>query len=509
MNRDGHSKSIWQDNIPDYQPLNNWDKETVYDVLIVGAGVTGLTAALLLQQQGRQCIIAEAHTVGFGTSSGTTAHLNTTLDVSYDILERDFGAANAALVADASRAAIDLIEELITKHEIDCGFTYQSGYLFAQDEQEEKELQQIIEATARAGVIVNESPGIPVPLPFTKAAMFGFQAQFHPTKYILALAKVFEAAGGVILQHCVVGDVTEEETVTAATTLGEIKADNLIYATHIPPGINLLHFRCTPYRSYAMAFTLKDDQYPDGLAYDLKEPYNYFRTHEIDGQKYVISGGFDHKTGGKAGTEHIFTELEAFARKYFKVDTVAYRWSSQYYNSADGLPYIGLLPGHNKIYTGTGYSGNGFIFGTLTGKMLCDAITAQPNDYADLFRPARVKPFAGFAEFVKHNAHVVSQFTGKRFAYEKIATLAALGNGEATVAEWDGKKVALYKDENGKVSAVDPVCPHAGCIVGWNSAEQSWDCPCHGGRYAPTGELLNGPATRNLTPLMWEAMDGD
>ena len=258
-----------------------------------------------------------------------------------------------------------------------------------------------------------------------------------------------------------------------------------------------------------MAFTLKNDFYPDGLTYDMKDPYNYFRTHEIGGQKYVISGGFDHKTGHNDNTEHTFTELEAFTRRHFDVDTIAGRWSSQYFNSADGLPYIGLLPGHEHSYTATGFSGNGIIWGTLAGKILCDTLTGKVSEYADFLRPSRIKPIAGFLEFVKENADVVSQFIGKRFAYEKISSLADLAKGEAMLAEWEGKKVALYKDEAGKVKALDPVCPHAGCIVTWNGAEKSWDCPCHGARYAPDGALLTGPSRKNLTPLLWEEMDGD
>jgi Rieske Fe-S protein len=141
--------------------------------------------------------------------------------------------------------------------------------------------------------------------------------------------------------------------------------------------------------------------------------------------------------------------------------------------------------------------------------MLSDMVMGKENPYADLLRPGRIKPIAGFMDFVKENADVVSQFIGKRFAYERISTLSELANGEATLADWEGTKVALYKDDKGKVHAVDPVCPHAKCIVGWNRAEKSWDCPCHGARYTPQGEMITGPARRGLTPLLWEGMDGD
>jgi glycine/D-amino acid oxidase-like deaminating enzyme len=270
MNRDGYMKSLWQDGCPDYISKNSWDKAMVYDVLIVGGGVTGLTTALLLQEQGKKCIVAEAHNLGFGTTSGTTAHLNTILDTPYNIIQKDFGKEGARLMADASREAIDKIEELIEHYDIQCGFGYKSGYLFAQDEKEEKELDDIKRAAEDAGCVTSWSTQIPVPMPFTKVVRFEFQAQLHNTRYLLALAAAFEAAGGVILQQCAVQLAVEDgEVVTATTTMGELQACHLVYATHIPPGLDILHLRCAPYRSYAAAFRLADDAYPDALAYDM------------------------------------------------------------------------------------------------------------------------------------------------------------------------------------------------------------------------------------------------
>ena len=511
MNRDGQLHSIWQDTVADYAPANSWNHDTTYDVLIVGAGITGLTTGLLLQRAGKKCIIAEAHNLGFGTTSGTTAHLNTMLDTTYDVAERDFGAEGAKLLHSAAKESIEQIDAFVQELGIDCGFSYQPGYLLAQDEKEAGNLQKIVEGAVRAGAQVSYSDTAPVPLPFVKAARFEGQAQFHATRYLTGLASAYEAAGGILLEHAPVSKVSFKDKIyEVETSLGAIKAQKLVYATHLPQGINLLHFRCAPYRSYAVACKLSDDNYPEGLAYDMKDPYNYFRTQEIDGQPYLIAGGFDHKTGHGENTDQCFRQLEAFVRNHYDVASIDYSWSSQYWTASDGLPYIGQVPGADEgTYTGTGYGGNGLIFGTLAGKMLCDAIMQRENRYADLLKPSRIKPIAGFAEFVKENLDVVSQFINKRFSYEKISTLSELAAGEATLADWEGKKVALYKNEAGKVFAVDPVCPHAKCIVGWNSAEKSWDCPCHGARYTPQGEMITGPARHGLTPLIWEGMDGD
>jgi glycine/D-amino acid oxidase-like deaminating enzyme len=257
MNRDGQQKSIWQETAPEHQPVNSWSRETTYDALIIGAGITGLTTALLLQEQGAKCIIAEAHNIAFGTTGGTTAHLNTMLDTPYNTVERDFGADGARVLRQGCSEAIELVESLVSKYGIDCGFSYQPGYLLAQDDKEMDELASIVEGATRAGAEVSYSDSIPVPLPFVKAARFEKQGQIHATRYVYGLAKAYDAAGGALLQHCVVTNVDHHEGYfAAATSLGTIKARKVVYATHIPPGSNLLHFRCATSRSYAMALRL-------------------------------------------------------------------------------------------------------------------------------------------------------------------------------------------------------------------------------------------------------------
>jgi glycine/D-amino acid oxidase-like deaminating enzyme/nitrite reductase/ring-hydroxylating ferredoxin subunit len=509
MNRDGSTKSIWQEKVEGFQPQNAWDKEQVYDVLIIGGGITGLTTALTLQEKGKKCILAEAHNVGFGSSGGTTAHLNTLLDTPYYKVAKNFGDEAAKQLAVGAREGLDLIEGFVSKYHIDCDLAYKPGYLFAETEEQADELEKIKEGNDKVFVLNEWADSIPVPVPFVKALKVDFQGQLHATKYLNGLAKAFEQNGGVILQHCLVSDLSEDVYVTAETSLGTIKASLAIYATHIPPGINIFSFRCAPYRSYAMAFTLKSGNYPDGLAYDCQDPYNYYRTHTIEGQNYVIAGGYDHKTGHNENTEHSFIELEAHVRKYFDVETVSYKWSSQYYNSVDGLPYIGLMPGYEYVYVATGFAGNGFTYGSLAAKVICELISRNHTPYEDLFDPARIKVIAGFSNFVKENADVIAQFVSKRFSYRQITQLVDLAPGEATIAEWENNKVALYKDERGHIYALDPVCTHAKCIVGWNNAEKTWDCPCHGARYAPNGDLLSGPARHSLMQIKWEDIEGD
>lgn len=363
IKRDGECTSLWQDTAVPYEPVNTANPHTIYDVIIAGGGITGISTALLLQQAGKNCLLLEANNLCFGTTGGTTAHLNTLLDTPYTTISKNFSKEKAQLVAQSVKEAIDLIRHHTSTYQIDCGFRETDAFLFAQDDKQVKELEKIKQATSEAGVIVHDADQIPVPMDFKKAIQVKGQAKFIPTRYVYGLAQAYEKAGGSILQYSRVTGAEENEIIEVETTQGVFRGHALIYATHIPPTVNLLHLRCAPYRSYAMAVTLKDNAYPKGLAYDMVDPYHYYRTQEIDGKNYLIGGGYDHKTAHEENTEHCFLQLEAHLRGHFEVKEVNYKWSSQYFEPADGLPYIGQLPGHSgKIYTATGYGGNGMVY---------------------------------------------------------------------------------------------------------------------------------------------------
>lgn len=499
MQRDGALQSLWQRKMPDYAAKHKSIPDDIFDILIVGGGMAGISTALMLQKAGRSCIVAEAHTLGFGTTGGTTAHLNTLLDNPYNKIETNFGENNAQLLAEITEKALNLIKANIQAHQIDCGHRDLPGYLYSQNDDQSKELDSILEASQKAGLDIAYTDKIPVPIPFEKAIAVQGQGQFHPSKYLFGIAQAFESLGGVILQGCRVESAEEDDIIEAKTSLGTIKARHLIYCTHIPPGVNLLHFRCAPYRSYAMAFKLKDNNYPDALAYDMYDPYHYYRTQEIDGEKFLIAGGEDHKTAHEENTEACFTRLEAHVRTYYNIESVAHRWSSQYFEPTDGLPYIGHLPGAaQNVWVATGFGGNGMTYSHVTALLYHDIFISRDSKYSDLFNPNRIKPVAGFANFVKENADVVTHMIGGYFSHEKLESLSELAHGEARIVKYEGHRLAIYKDDAGNLHAVNPVCPHAKCSVAWNNAEKSWDCPCHGSRFSFDGELLTGPARSDL-----------
>ncbi len=504
MKRDGACNSLWQDTTDTFNgKKNSVAANELYDVVIAGAGITGITTGLLLQKAGKSVMIAEAQNIGFGTTGGTTAHLNSFTETPFHLISRNFGEKNAQLTARALRQALDLIKQNVKEYHIDCGYKELPGYLYAKDEKECKELDAILEGSQKAGVEVQYCSDVPTNIPFEKAIEFSRQGQLHPGRYIYALAKEFEKIGGVLTEQCRVTGVEENEMLTVNTNNGPLRARNVIYATHIPPGVNLLHFRCAPYRSYVISVKLKNKaDYPDALIYDMEEPYHYFRTQEIDGENYFIAGGEDHKTGHEENTKACFRRLEAYVRRYYEIKGVTNRWSSQYFDPADGLPYIGHLPGHpGNMYVATGYGGIGISSGTIAAMLLTDLIVGSRNEYEKLFDPNRIKPVAGFEKFMKEAADVVGQFMGGIFSRDKLEAIADLAPGEAKVARYEHHAIALYKDENGQLHAVSPACTHIKCTVNWNAAEKTWDCPCHGSRFSYKGEMLTAPARKDLATI--------
>ncbi|MGO4709444.1 FAD-dependent oxidoreductase [Chryseobacterium sp. 2TAF14] len=500
MFRDGARKSMWQEEIKRFSADEHSINEKTFDAIIVGGGITGVSTALELQKRGKKCLLIEASNIGFGTTGGTTAHLNTFFDITFDEAINDFGEDQAKLLAKVGPEAIEIIEKNISQHQIDCDFEKKTGYIFALDEKQNDKLKKMVEAAGKVSIDMKFFKGVSFPVSFVSVASVPDQGQFHPIKYIKKLADVFISLGGIILENCTCLSHSEEENyITVETSKGIFKAENLVYATHVPPGVNVLHLMAAPYRSYVIAFEIENNKYSEDLMYDLYDPYRYYRTHVINGKNLLIAGGEDHKTGHEEDTGICFSNLENYVRKYFNVGAAVYSWSSQYYEPVDGMPYIGKLPGaKGNVYTATGFRGNGMIFGTISSQVISDLITENKSKYEKLFDPGRIKPVAGFASFVKENAGSAADFIKDKLFKEKISSLAELNDGEAKVVKYEGASYAVYKETEGKTHILKSTCPHTYCDVRWNSAEKSWDCPCHGSRFAINGKLLNAPSTEGL-----------
>lgn len=503
IERDGKKTSIWQNAAAPYTPervvLND---DAVYDVVIAGGGITGVTTGLLLQEAGLNCLIIEAKNLCFGTTGGTTAHLNTLLDTTYPQMIKNFGKEKTIHVAEGVKEAMRLIRNNIRQYAIDCNYSEANAFLFSQNDKQTKELDEIYETSLDVGIDVSYTDSIEPDIAFKKIMKVGGQGKFNPVLYVFALARQFEKQGGRFIINTRITDIENNDIVTVITSNGQVKAKNVIYATHIPPGVNLLHTRCAPYRSYAVAFTLKKGAYLKGLYYDMYDPYHYYRSQEADGRQYMIVGGYDHKTGNEENTEKELLELKAHCIHHFSVDEFHYEWSSQYFEPADGLPYIGHLPGQpGNIFVTTGFGGNGMVYSHVAALVLTNMLTGVADPLIDVLDPNRIKPVAGFTNFIKHNADAVKNLAEKWFSHEDLDELVDMAPGEGRLVNYEKQKLALFKDDKGMYHALSATCTHLGCEIKWNAAECSWDCPCHGTRYDIDGNILTGPADRQLKKI--------
>lgn len=478
------------------------------DVAIVGGGITGLTTALSLQKAGKSVAILELHQIGRGESGHTTAHLTEVLDISFQQLITQLGIEKAQLVCESHRQAIQHIEDNIDSYGIECGFRRVAGYKYSESDQDLEFMENESRAAWQIGLANTVTKEIPLPFSVPIGIRFDHQAKFHPWLYMEGLARQLTQKGGLIFENTRVLGLKEGSPCLVQTDHGTITATDVVIAANVPV-INkfFLHTKLAAYRTYVLALKLRSDEDWDteNLFWDNADPYHYIRSHTMAGTRYLIVGGKDHKTGQRQDTQEIFRELEIYCKERLDYTEVTHRWSGQIIEPVDHLPYIGRNSLSEHIFVATGYSGNGMTFGTIAGRLISDLILEEPNPWAEIYDATRVKPLASAKEFLLENIDYPSHLIADRLKFEKI-DLNEIPENTGRIVRLEGKKVAVYKDSESRLHLLSPVCPHLGCYVGWNEAEKSWDCPCHGSRFSATGHLLNGPAVKDLTDL---TIDGD
>lgn len=467
------------------------------DVAIVGGGITGLTCALILGEAGKRVALLEGRHLGAGVSGATTAHATEVVDSRYYELESSFGREQAALVRASSRDAIELIAAFSSAATHDCGFRRLSGYLFAETGSQIEKLDAEFAAAERAGLAV-ERADAPLPQRAAAALRFANQAQFQPSGYLLELTDRARRGGVVIFENTSVIDVDEKQLRLETESGKSVRADALVLATHAPFIKTGLELKLAQYRSYVVAGPCAAA--PDALLWDMHDPYHYVRRATLGTQHYLIVGGGDHRTGEvpAGGAEAPFRELAEYAARF--ATESEYRWSAQVVEPADGLPFIGRPDPSKNVYIATGFAGNGTTFGTLSAMIIADQILGRKNRYAELYRADRFKPLASLVHVVTENAETAVHASVGHLRGVSHEPIASLAPGGAGIFEHEGKKLAVHRDDDGKLHAVSATCTHKGCQVAWNATQQSWDCPCHGSRFDIQGRVLDAPATKPLEP---------
>jgi glycine/D-amino acid oxidase-like deaminating enzyme/nitrite reductase/ring-hydroxylating ferredoxin subunit len=481
------------------------DRSLTTDVVIVGAGIAGMSVAYQLSRFGHKVVVVDDGPIGGGITSRTTAHLTCAMDNTYGVIESRRGTDNARLAGESHRSAIDCIESIVQSEGIDCDFERLDGYLFLPPGERVKTLEQELEAVRRAQVPVERLPRAPLDFFDTGPCIhYPNQAQFHPLRYIAGLARAIERAGGRLFTDTHVDKVEGGKRPSVSAGALTISAGAVVIATNSPINDRLfIHTKQAPYTTYVIGAQVPAGSVPRGLYWDMDDPYHYVRPHPVNdelGYDILIVGGADHKSGQADDMDKRHGKLERWARKRFPmIESIAFRWAGQVMESMDGLAFIGHDPGHENVYVVTGDTGMGMTHGTIAGMLITDLILGQPNTWEQLYDPSR-KPLRAAGKFLKENVNVARRYADWVLPGDEAAT-DDIAAGDGAVVRDGLKKLAVYRDSYGALHQFSAVCPHLGCIVQWNSVERTWDCPCHGSRFDKLGTVINGPANHNLRKI--------
>lgn len=492
----GETVSVWMatETLPSFQPLQ---MNVTCDVCVVGAGIAGLTTAYLLAREGRHVVVLDDGPIVSGETERTTAHLASALDDRFFHLEKTHGEKGVRLAFESHAAAINRIEAIVRTEEISCDFQRLDGYLFVPPGEDLEILERELMAAKRAGFSDAQMVGrAPIESFDTgRAIRFPNQGQFHPLKYLAHLAHAICRQSGQIFAYTHATEIKGGKSAHVATSRTHIvEAGAIVVATNTPVNDRIaIHTKQAPYRTYVIAAKVKPGTVAPALYWDTPDPYHYIR---LQGDLLIL-GGEDHKTAQATDPQECFARLEEWARERFNILQVEFRWSGQVMEPVDSLAFIGRNPGDcDNVFVATGDSGQGMTHGTIAGILITDLICGRENPWCELYDPSR-KMFRALGEYARENLNVAGQY-GAYLSGGDVKDAELIAPESGAVVRRGMKKVAVYCDERGQRHECSAVCPHMGCIVGWNPVEKTWDCPCHGSRFDKYGKVLNGPANTDL-----------
>ena len=464
-------------------------------VCIIGGGIAGLTTAYLLTRAGKKVIVIDDGPIGGGETARTTAHLTNAIDDRFYRIAKWHGEDKAKLAIESHTAAIDKIEEIVSIEQIDCDFSRLDGYLFEAEDNDD-DLDEELETAHKLGFVeVEMVDRAPVSAFDTgRALRFPNQGQFHILRYLSGLAKVIETNGGQLFSNTQAVEWKGEDSPRVKTADGKtIKADRIVLATNYPI-MSKMFAQLPAYRTYAIGVRVPKGSVEKMLLWDTGDPYHYIRIQEENDHDVLIVGGEDHRTGQAENTDERFENLWKWTAENFpSAERAEHRWSGQCFETHDGLAFIGRFSeSEPNVFLITGDSGMGMTHGTIGGMLVSDLILGNGNGWADVYEPTRIATQSvveAVPEVIKSTAPYVDWITGG-----DVSSIDEIQNGEGAIIRDGTKKIAVYRDETGKVFKRSAVCTHMGCIVRFNSSEKTWDCPCHGSRFGVDGHVINTPA---------------
>ncbi len=480
-------------------------------VCVVGAGIAGLSVAYLLAREGVPVVVLDSGPVGGGQTQYTSAHLSNAIDDRFFEIERLHGERGARLAADSHAAAISLIEDVARAEQIACDCERVDGYLFLGEGDEPDLLDREMAAARRAGLKIDMLARAPLPFDTGRCLRFPNLGQFHPTRYLAGLVLAIQRLGGEVYADTHVERVEGGDPARVTTRPGPtVTAGAVVVATNTPINdLVTIHTKQAPYLTYVIGAAVPAGAVAHALYWDTQDPYHYVRVQALspdaagvpygpDEVELLIVGGEDHKTGQADDQAARFGRLEAWARQRFPmIREVPFRWSGQVMETIDGLAFIGRNPGDaDNVFIATGDSGMGLTHGTIAGILLTDLILGRPNPWATLYDPSR-KALRAAGEYARENLNVAAQYADWLTGGD-VASADRIADGNGAVLRRGLGKVAVYRDERGDLHERSATCTHLGCVVGWNDAEKTWDCPCHGSRFDKFGRVMNGPAVSDL-----------
>lgn len=477
------------------------------DVVVIGGGITGATAAYLLRKAGASVALLERGRFDSGETGHTTAHLTYVTDTRLHELVKTFGRDHAQAAWDAGRAAIQQISAIAEAEKIPCEFAWVPGYLHAPSSGgEEEEIAALREDARLANELGFDAQFMEeVPLLQKPGVVFADQAKFHPAKYLRGLLLALREQGCHVFENTEASSIEVDPPQVKANDC-TLRGKFIVIATHVPlQGANntvsaaLFQTKLASYSTYAVGARIAAGLVPEASFWDTADPYFYLRVDHHRDHDYAILGGADHKTGQTPDPQAHYERVARRLRELFPQAEIDHRWSGQVVETNDGLPFIGEIVPHQ--FVATGFSGNGMTFGTLAALMACDVFTGRRNPWSALFDVHRKTVLGGTWDYLTENKDY-PYYMAKQWLAEPVAqTLRGIGRGKGKVVIVEGQRAAAYRDDEGKLTLKSAVCPHMGCIVRWNGAEKSWDCPCHGSRFMATGEVMAGPAESPLPDL--------